>query len=168
MKRSALLVPLAAIGLVLGACSPSASPGQPAPATQQQSVRSAAVKVPTDMVGKTVGTAKHRLAELGFTNVVVTGNDVSNADTVAAVPQAGETAARNATIVVVGQESGRGTAAKRTPPTAGSQCRPGDEKRYRVCAEHKAIVGGQVEFNNCIKSGGKWDIPTQSCVREDG
>ena len=48
-------------------------------------------------------------------------------------------------------------------PTAGYQCRPGDEKLFEVCASHKAWVDGQVESANCMKSGKTWDIATQKC-----
>jgi cytoskeletal protein RodZ len=48
-------------------------------------------------------------------------------------------------------------------PTAGYQCRPGDEKLFEVCASHKAWVDGQVESANCMKSGRTWDIAAQKC-----
>jgi hypothetical protein len=51
----------------------------------------------------------------------------------------------------------------RQPPTYGYQCRDGDEAKYQVCAGHKAWVDGQVEFTNCLDSGGTWD--NEQCVR---
>jgi hypothetical protein len=53
----------------------------------------------------------------------------------------------------------------RQPPTYGYQCRDGDEAKYQVCAGHKAWVDGQVEFTNCLESGGTWDIENQRCAR---
>ncbi|SDZ30609.1 hypothetical protein SAMN05421504_11291 [Amycolatopsis xylanica] len=54
----------------------------------------------------------------------------------------------------------------RQPPMFGYQCRDGDEKKYEVCAGHKAWVDGQLEFANCLSSGGTWDIERQVCVRK--
>lgn len=51
----------------------------------------------------------------------------------------------------------------RTPPTAGYQCLEGDEKIYDVCAGHKAWTEGQIEYAECIDSGGVWDVPSQTC-----
>ncbi|WP_162788786.1 hypothetical protein [Amycolatopsis albispora] len=64
-------------------------------------------------------------------------------------------------------ETGRTTTKAKPPPrpapTAGYQCRDGDEERHEVCAEHKRWVDGQVEFTNCLDSGGVWDEEAQRC-----
>ncbi|PFG57135.1 hypothetical protein ATK36_0697 [Amycolatopsis sulphurea] len=52
----------------------------------------------------------------------------------------------------------------RKPPQYGYQCRDGDEAKYKVCAEHKSWVDGQVEFADCLDSGGTWDEDKQRCV----
>ncbi|WP_091508012.1 MULTISPECIES: hypothetical protein [Amycolatopsis] len=53
----------------------------------------------------------------------------------------------------------------RPAPQYGYQCRDGDEKLYSVCAGHKQWVEGQLEYTNCLDSGGTWDIDAQRCVR---
>lgn len=53
----------------------------------------------------------------------------------------------------------------RKPPQFGYQCRDGDETKYDVCAGHKAWVDGQLEFTDCLDSGGTWDIENQRCKR---
>lgn len=55
------------------------------------------------------------------------------------------------------------TTTTRIPPTAGYQCRDGDEKLYEVCAGHKAWVDGQVEYANCLDGGGTWNVALQRC-----
>ncbi|WIX99260.1 hypothetical protein QRX60_35140 [Amycolatopsis mongoliensis] len=53
----------------------------------------------------------------------------------------------------------------RQPPRFGYQCRDGDERKYDVCAGHRAWVDGQREFTGCLDSGGNWDIENQRCER---
>jgi hypothetical protein len=53
--------------------------------------------------------------------------------------------------------------ATRVPPQYGYQRRDGDEKLYSVCAGHKSWVDGQLEFTNCLDSGGTWNIEHQRC-----
>ena len=48
-------------------------------------------------------------------------------------------------------------------PTAGYQCRVGDETRFQVCAGHKQWVDEQVEYMNCLNNGGTWDVVNQRC-----
>lgn len=55
---------------------------------------------------------------------------------------------------------------KRTAPQYGYQCRDGDEATYSVCAGHKAWTDGQVEYANCLSSGGTWNIDAQRCDRK--
>jgi membrane-bound lytic murein transglycosylase len=55
----------------------------------------------------------------------------------------------------------------RRAPQYGYQCMPGDEKRYNVCASHKAWVDGQVEYDRCINSGRTWDVAAQKCGAMD-
>lgn len=53
----------------------------------------------------------------------------------------------------------------RKPPQYGYQCRDGDERKYDVCAGHKAWVDGQREFTDCLDGGGTWGVENQRCVR---
>ncbi|HVW44078.1 MAG TPA: hypothetical protein VHC18_22280 [Amycolatopsis sp.] len=61
------------------------------------------------------------------------------------------------------RSTSRKTTTARMPPTAGYQCRDGDEKLYEVCAGHKAWIDGQLECTNCLDSGGTWNIELQRC-----
>lgn len=127
MKRSALLAPIAAIGIALAACSGGddaqathAAPEQhqsrhahastsSAPATSTSAEPEGdttgpdTLTVPTDLTGMTLGEAKERLADLGFSNVVVAGGQVTNGDPVRSVPQAGKDIAADAEVVVLGE-----------------------------------------------------------------
>lgn len=51
----------------------------------------------------------------------------------------------------------------RSAPTAGYQCRPGDNAVYEVCAGHKEWVDGQREYADCQNGGGTWNIARQEC-----
>ncbi|WP_236790579.1 hypothetical protein [Amycolatopsis sp. GM8] len=55
------------------------------------------------------------------------------------------------------------TTTKRAAPQYGYQCRDGDDKVYSVCAGHKAWVDGQLDYANCLDSGGTWNIERQRC-----
>jgi hypothetical protein len=57
------------------------------------------------------------------------------------------------------------TTPTRKPPQFGYQCRDGDERKYDVCAGHKAWVDGQREFTDCLNGGGTWDVANQRCKR---
>lgn len=92
------------------------------------------LKVPTDLVGKTLGDAKERLTKRGFTHLVIAGGEVTDADPVASVPKAGESLAADAKLVVVGDppepvvdepaSSNEGTTANKSDP-AGDAYREG-------------------------------------------
>jgi hypothetical protein len=73
--------------------------------------------------------------------------------------QAAEAAAAQA---AADAEAARKAVGARPAPTAGYQCRDGDEELYPVCASHKAWVDGQRE-SACISAGRTWDIPTREC-----
>lgn len=130
MPRHALLVPLAAASIVLAGCSATTSQHEAATtspitsSSQQTSQRStkppestssstsssasdnqASLKIPTDLAGGTLGDAKKRLDEVGFTNVVTSGRGLTDEDAVADVPKAGETVAPDTQIVLVGEPS---------------------------------------------------------------
>lgn len=208
MKKLALLAPLAAAGIALAGCdgataehhdSPSphpaakvvpkhvpSSPSTPAKAPQK-------VTVPTNLVGTTLGKAKTKLAELGFTHVVVGGGQVTDADKVASVPAASKSLAPNAKVVVVGKAPAPAQPA--SPPAAAAPNSSNNQSggvQYtcdlnspvktdpnhpneiinRACGytgsdgqkhSHDPWIEGQMEFNRCNTSGGHWDIPSQSC-----
>lgn len=66
----------------------------PAPAT---------IKVPTDLVGKTVGRAKKELAKAGFTHLVIAGGSgITDSSKVAAVSHEGEKIKASTKIVLTG------------------------------------------------------------------
>ncbi len=130
--------------------------------------------VPTGLIGTSMSAAKPALTKAGFTHIVVAGgHGITEGTKVTEVTHAGETVPPDTKIVLTGAAAP--TPAKtlvptnngthRTAPTIGADCRPGDEKDYRVCAGHKAWVDGQLEYANCLDSGGSWDIPDQSCTR---
>lgn len=147
----------------------AAAPAPPRAADTATATPVTARIVPTELVGKTLGEAKKRLADLGFTHVIVAGGDVTDADHVVSLPLAGKTVALTDQVTLIGEP--RQTSAPqepRTAPTAGYQCRDGDEALYPVCAGHKAWVDGQVEVANCQNSGGTWDIASQSCTDPQG
>lgn len=152
--------------------STTVSPTPAAAATKQ---------VPKGLVGKTMREAKAVLAKAGFDHVAIAGgHGVTDATKVTEVSHAGKRVAPDTKIVLTGKAvvSTRPTAVdeasgehataphteRRHAPSYGAQCMPGDEQHYSVCAGHKRWVDGQVEYANCLHSGGHWDVASQSCV----
>lgn len=156
-----LIAAVVATFLLVSGCTsePAASTSREtmrAPAGPSPSATAAApialLTVPTDLVGKTLGEAKARLAKLGFRHVVIAGGDVTDYDKVVSVSPAGNSIAPDAKVVVVGDAPARQTAtATVTPETDSQASAPG-------CGQH-AVSAGQFD-PSCAEYQGYLDPGT--------
>lgn len=89
---------------------------------------------------------------------------VSERSTTPTTRPAPTTTSRVASTTKASVATRKSTVVQRSAPTAGYQCRDGDEKHYEVCAGHKEWVDGQVEFAECHDNGGTWSVRGQRCV----
>lgn len=200
-RLMSVLGPLTAAGLLVSAtacCSQASDHAPQKPTTAHTKVETApptvapvaALRVPTDLVGKTLGEAKRTLAKLGFTHLVIAGGDVTNTDKVAFVPLAGKSVPPGTKMVIVGAVP----ESSHEPKTSSSDSAPNSDSgvQYtcdldepvktdpahpneiinRACGyigndgqehSHDPWIEGQLEYGHCLSPGGTWDIPSQSC-----